>query len=275
MTNPTFWNKYFVWPILNLLIVYYTFFEYLHFPGPLGFAIIGLTITIRVALWPFMEAQMRSTKKMQKLKPYLDELNKKHKDDKAALQKAQQDLYKEHGVNPLAGCLPTLVQMPILLALYSVFNMILVDTSTSGNQALIDSINEVLYFPGLHLDSFDPTFLGVNLAIKPSQWQQYGVWLLAIPVITGALQWLQTNMMMKQQNQKTIQKTSSNENKLAKKEESSPEDMTAAVSKQMAFITPILFGFFAYQFPIGLALYWNVFSLFGIIQQRIINKRYG
>lgn len=275
MTNPTFWNKFFVWPILNLLIAYYVFFEYIHAPGPLGFAIIALTITVRLVLWPFMDAQMRSTKKMQKLKPYLDELNKKHKDDKAALQKAQQELYKEHGVNPLAGCLPTLVQMPILLALYSVFNMILTDASGSGTQTLIENINQVLYFPSLHLTSFDPTFLGINLAIKPSQWQEYGVWLLAIPVITGALQWIQTNMMMKQQNQKKALASTTGDNKLAKKEESTPEDMTAAVSKQMAIITPILFGFFAYQFPLGLALYWNVFSLFGIMQQHIINKRYG
>ena len=278
MTDPTIWNQLLIWPILNLLIAFYKLFESLHIPGPLGFAIITLTIVIRAVLWPFMAAQLSSAKKIQRLKPHLDELNKKHKDDKLALQKAQTELYKQHGVNPAAGCLPTLLQMPILLALYRVFLLILqLDTSVAGAAttapSLINDINKVLYFPGLHLTTFDPSFFGFNLAIKPSQWQQFGIWLFIIPVITGALQWVQTHLMLKQQPQQAIKEVEKKKND--KDKESSPEDMAQEISKQMGLITPIIFGFFAYQFPIGLALYWNVFGIFGIIQQHLINKRYG
>ena len=121
MTNPTLWNQLFVWPIVNVLVTLYKFFEWLHIPGALGFAVIGLTVLIRLVLYPLMAAQMKSAKKMQNLKPHLDAINAKHKDDKKALQQAQLDLYKQHGVNPAAGCLPLLIQMPVLIALYNVF----------------------------------------------------------------------------------------------------------------------------------------------------------
>src|SRR3989344_491222 len=113
-----FFNTVFYIPILNLLIVFYKLFEMLRIPGPLGWAIILLTIAIRLFLYPLMAAQLKAAKKMANLKPHLDALSAKHKDDKKKLQQAQLDLYKQHGVNPAAGCLPLLVQMPILIALY-------------------------------------------------------------------------------------------------------------------------------------------------------------
>ena len=84
-----YWNILLVNPILNVLIALYKGFEFLHIPGPLGFAVIGLTVIIRVILYPLMQAQLKSAKKMQNLKPHLDALNAKHKNDKQALQQAQ------------------------------------------------------------------------------------------------------------------------------------------------------------------------------------------
>lgn len=274
MTDPTFWNQVFIWPILNALVAFYKLFEFLNIPGPLGFAIISMTITMRFILWPFMAIQMKSAKKMQKIKPHMDELAKKHKDDKTALQKAQMELYKEHGINPAAGCLPLLLQMPVLIALYNVFYQVFNNTDMSQ---MIHNINQVVYLPLLKLTTLDLSFFGINLALKPSQWQTAGYWLFAIPIITGLLQWYQTRLMINQNMQTdekkpqlALKKSTDNT-----KEEQKPDDMAGEIQKQMAIISPIMFGFFAYQFPIGLALYWNVFGLFGIIQQRIINKKYG
>lgn len=261
MTNPNLWNQLLVWPILNVLVAFYRFFEFLHIPGPLGFAVIGLTIVIRLLLYPLMAAQLRSAKKMAKIKPHMDALAAKHKGDKQALQQAQMALYKEHGVNPAAGCLPLLIQMPVLIALYNVFYQLL----NNGNLTkVISEINQIVYVPALKITTLDLNFFGINLAVKPSQFQTHGYLLLLVPVITGALQYWQTKLMMPTKPAGT--------KVLAVKGEKPKEDMAGDMQKQMAIITPLMFGYFAYQFPLGLALYWNVFGLFGILQQIAINK---
>lgn len=273
MTNATLWNQLLVWPIINLLMALYKVFEWLHVPGPLGFAVIALTVVIRLLLYPLMAAQMKSARKMQKLKPHLDAINAKHKDDKKALQQAQLDLYKEHGVNPAAGCLPLLVQMPVLIALYNVFYQVL----QNGNiTKLVTDINAVLYVPALRLTELNLSFFGTNLGVKPSEWQTHGWWLLSIPVVTAGLQFWQSKLMLPQggnpKSQILSTKQIQNSNDQHKKPEQNTEDAAMEMQKQMAMITPVMFGMFAYQFPLGLALYWNVFGLFGIMQQLRINK---
>lgn len=272
MTNPNLWNQLLIWPIINLLMAFYKLFVSLHVPGPLGFAVIGLTVSIRLLLYPLMAAQLKSAKKMQKLKPHLDALTIKHKGDKKALQQAQLDLYKEHGVNPAAGCLPLLIQMPVLFALYNVFYQVL----QNGNVAkLVTDINHVMYFPALKITTLSLSFFGISLGIKPNQWQSHGWWLLTIPLLTAALQYWQGKLMMPTPVKAPMDTTSvaiTETKKDGKKKESSPEDTALEMQKQMMMITPLMFGMFAYQFPLGLALYWNVFGLFGIMQQLAINK---
>lgn len=264
MTNPNLWNQLLVWPILNVLIALYKLFEFLHVPGPLGFAVIGLTLVIRLLLYPLMAAQLRSAKKMAKIKPHMDALSVKHKGDKQALQQAQMALYKEHGVNPMAGCLPLLIQMPVLIALYNVFYQVL----NNGNLTkVMTDINNIVYLPAFKITNLDLNFFGINLAVKPSQFQTHGYLLLLVPVITGALQYWQTKLMMP-----PSAKASGGKPAIEKIGEKPKEDMAADMQKQMMIITPIMFGYFAYTFPLGLALYWNVFGLFGILQQIAINK---
>jgi len=208
-----------------------------------------------------MHAQLKSAKKMADMKPHLDALSAKHKDNKKALQEAQLALYKEHGVNPAAGCLPTLVQFPILIALYNVFYQVL----GNGNaEKMVNEINAIVYNSALKITSFDATFLGVNLGIKPSDWQKYGWWLLTIPLITAGLQLYQSKLMMPKNPPQTIVPE--------KKDGEKKDDSMGDIQKQMMYMTPIMFGFFALQLPIGLSLYWNIFGLFGIMQQLQVNK---
>jgi YidC/Oxa1 family membrane protein insertase len=269
MTNPTLWNQVFVWPIVNTLIALYDAFLWLKIPGAMGFAIIGLTILIRLLLYPLMAKQLSSTRKMANLKPKLDELSNRHKDDKTKLQQAQLALYKEHGINPASGCLPMLAQFPLLIALYSVFNQIL---SSSNHAETIAAINAIVYHPILKISTLDVSFFGTDLLVKPSQWQEKGIWLLSIPVITAALQWYQSKLMTQQsQSQKVEEKTK--QKALEKKsDKDTKQDMAQDMQKQMAIITPLMFGMFAFQFPLGLSLYWNTFGIFGIMQQLKINK---
>lgn len=267
-------NVIFIIPILNALIAFYKGLLFLHVPGALGFALILLTVAIRLLLHPLTAVQMKSAHKLSKLKPELDKLNAQHKDDKQRLQAEQMRLYKEAGVNPAAGCLPLLLQMPILIAIYNLFFQIL----SADVKTAVEGINRVIYHPGLHIESLDLSFFGLDLASKPNQWQTAGWWLLTIPVITGALQYWQTKLMTPAAqpvvSSKQLAVSSKKKDEKMDKKEEKPEDMAATMQKQMAIMMPLMIGFFAYSFPVGLAFYWNTFTIFGILQQKSINKHH-
>ncbi len=117
MTNPSFFNQILIWPILNVLMFFNNVLSASKIPGAFGWSIIFLTLAIRGVLYPLTKTQLTSAKKMSELKPQLDKLTKKHKGDRQKLQQAQLELYKQHGINPAAGCLPLLLQMPVLIFL--------------------------------------------------------------------------------------------------------------------------------------------------------------
>ncbi len=251
-------NTIFLGPVINLLVLIFQGLQSLHIPGALGFSIVILTLIIRVLVWPFMSSQMKSMKKMAELKPHLDALKQKHKNDKQALASAQMSLYKEHGVNPAGGCLPALIQIPVFIALYqSIINIL------PGAEGQIDKINALLYFPQLKLPStLDPNFFGINLGFKPSEFSSHGVFLLAVPLITAALTFFQSKMALP----KPVKHYPSDSPKEAKEKEGLEESM-GQVQSQMVYLMPIMIGYFAFNFPIGLAIYWNTYTILGIIQQ--------
>jgi YidC/Oxa1 family membrane protein insertase len=254
----------FVIPILNVLVGVYKFLTILGIPGAFGFSLIVMTVIIRVILHPLMKTQLKSAHKMNKLKPQLDKLNQIYKNDKQRLHQEQLKLYQEAGINPAAGCLPLLLQMPILIALYNLFFQLL---SNSNMGKVVEEINKVVYFTFLKINSLDLSFLGTNLAYKPSEWQKYGFLLLAIPIITALLQYWQTKLMVPPSTTKNLELTKNQQG------EKKDEDMSTTMQKQMSFMMPLMIGFFAYSFPLGLSLYWNTFTIFGIIQQYQVNKQ--
>ncbi len=259
-------NSLFLIPTLNLLIFLYKIFELIHFPGAFGMAIIALTILVRLVLWPLTHTQLKSAQKMSSLKPLLDELKSKHS-DKTELQKAQMDLYKQHGINPAAGCLPTLVQFPILIALYQAI-IHFFPQSTGMVTTNLNWVNSVVYNNWLHLTtSPDPHFLGLNLATRPSEFVSAGMLLLLIPIVTGLLTFVQSKMMIPAKPLKVYPKDSPKE----VKEKESMEDAMAGMQSQMVFLMPVMIAYFAFQFPIGLALYWNTVTILGILQQYLIS----
>jgi len=250
-------NVLFFAPIVNLIVFVIRVLEASSIPGALGFAIILLTIGIRVLIWPLMATQMKSAKKMADLRPHLEELKKKHSSDKQALAAAQMALYKEHGVNPAAGCLPVLIQIPPMIAIYQV-----IFAFFEGDHGL-SKINNVLYNPDWKLTSIpDLNFFGLNLAIKPSDFQTAGLLVLLVPVITGLLQFVQSKMM----SPKAVKAYPSDSPK-EKKEKESTEDTMMAVQSQMVYFMPVMIGYIAFTFPLGLALYWNTLTIIGIWQQ--------
>ena len=249
-------NLILVHPIINILLVVYQALFFLHIPYALGFAVIILTIIIRFAIYPLMSSQLKSSKKMQDLSPHLSKIKEKHKGDAKRLQAETMRLYKEHGVNPAAGCLPVIIQLPIIWALYSVLQKIV----GLAPKLVVSEINKIVYFDFLKLDRpWDPSFFGLPLGQNPSHLiSSVGPLILLIPVATGFFQFIQSKMMIKKPE---AQKD------LVKKDAKKDGDFASAFQSQSLYIFPFMIGFFSYNFPIGLSLYWNTFTIFGIIQQ--------
>jgi YidC/Oxa1 family membrane protein insertase len=239
-------------PLINILLAFYQLAELLHLPGPLGWSVILLTLAIRFAVSPLVRAQLIHQRRLLELKPQLDELKKKHSKDPKRHREEQAKFYKEQGVNPAAGCLPLIVQLPILIGLYQVFLGIFRNHSSA-----LAHINSVAYFPWLHLTKLNETFFGLNLASSPSSFGMLTPFII-IPFLTAVIQLVLAQM------------TSPPKTAKATAKEQSFEEALASSQGSMAYLFALMIGYLAFSFPIGLALYWNVANIFAIIQQYLI-----
>jgi YidC/Oxa1 family membrane protein insertase len=247
-------------PITNALLFVYYFINFLKVPFALGFSIIILTIIIRLILYPLTTSQIKASKKMMEINPHLKRLKEKHKNDAKKLQEETMKLYKEFGVNPAAGCLPVLIQLPIIWGLYSVLNTI-IHVGAGG----LSKINDMAYMDFVRLNRvWDVNFFGLSLAQNPSHLFNSSVintWpILLVPILTGVFQLIQSKMMLPAAPQ-------TQDKKMEVKKEEKKDDFSSAMQTQMTYLMPVMIGFFSYNFPIGLSLYWNTFTIFGIIQQ--------
>jgi YidC/Oxa1 family membrane protein insertase len=207
--------------------------------GSLGWAILVFTFLIRSAMLPLTIPSLKSTKKMMAIQPELKKLSKIHGKDRQALQQAQMELYKKHNVNPLAGCLPQLAQLVVLILLY---------------QALIKFININgglinMNFFWLDLAKPDLKYILPALAVLTQL-------VLSLMIAPGAET---PDVIPNQSKSKKIQ--------TANKKEEDTADMAQSMQQQMMFIMPLMTGFIALRFPSGLALYWVATTVFSIGQQ--------
>ncbi len=226
-----------------------------------GIAIILLTVSVSLLLFPLTVKQTRSMKGMQELQPEVKKLQKEYKDDREELNKHLMGLYKEKGVNPAAGCLPMIVQMPIWFALYRVLwqgNGVPADSALG---AVFAETSEALE-AGVSITDpiFDSvTLLGMNLRVAPSAAVDIGniagsiPYLILILIIVAAGYYQQVQ---------TTRKTSAN-----------PDNETSAqmqgMMKAMKFM-PIIFGFISWTLVAGLGIYFATSNMFRIGQQAVI-----
>lgn len=242
------WNTALYFPILNLLIWFYKL------TGNLGWAVIMLTVGLRAAMTPLVWNSMKAMKKQQELAPELAKLKIEFKDKKQELMTAQAELYKKNGINPASGCLPQILQILVLIALFNAFNLVL-------KSPISDVISKLYPFNQLAISTTISTwFYNINL-VKPDLINIPGLkfGLPGVLVILAALvQFLSSKMMMPE-----VQAIK----KFAKETEEKTDDIMASTQEQMIYMFPLMTIVFGYQFPAGLVLYWFVFSLVSGIQQ--------
>ncbi len=258
MNNP--FDVFLVFPIINVLVAIYKLLLFAHLPYPLGFSIIGLTVVIRLILYPLTSAQLNMSSKMQKVAPHISKLKEKHKGDAKRLQQETMKLYKEHGVNPAAGCLPIIIQLPLIWALYSVLQNVV----SLNQNAIVAYINKIVYTDSFKLSKpWDQSFFGLPLGQHPSNLISVVPLIVFLPLVTAFLQFIQSKMMLVP---KPVGEGKDTEKNLPAGK-AGKGDFASAFQSQSLYIFPVMIGFFSYSLPIGLSLYWNTFTIFGILQQ--------
>ncbi|MBN2258941.1 MAG: membrane protein insertase YidC [Clostridiales bacterium] len=204
-------------------------------------SIIILTILIKVILFPLSISQIRSTKKMNEVQPKIKELQAKYKNDKEQLNIKTMELYKENKINPLSGCLPLIIQLPILFGLFAVLR--------DPAQYVFDGSLE------LAAATMSQGFLWVKDLSMPdlisNVWPTGPSFLIALPGILPILSSISTYIQM------ATMSTTQN-----------------STTKTMAYTMPIMILWFGKSFASGLMIYWTVSNLFQMGQQYLINKVY-
>jgi len=199
--------------------------------GSYGWAIILLTLAIKLLLHPLTRKQLRSMREMQKLQPHLQALQRKYADDPQRLNREMMDLYRAHGVNPFGGCLPMLLQMPVLIALYRVL---------SDPQHFVSRTGQVLRT--VPFGPWDLLVHPIAVLSDPARagWAAAVVYAL-VPVLIGASTYLQQRV-----------------------------SMTDPQQSRMFIFMPFLVGYFSLNFPVGLSLYWFVSTLAYVVEYLVV-----
>lgn len=224
----------FTQPIFNVLMLLY------HLFGNMALSIIVLTLIVRLALFPLTLKQLKSTKATQAIQPLIADVRKKYKDQKEQYA-AMQAIYKEYGVNPVAGCLPLLVQLPILYGLFFALNQVLKTANlTAVNSLIYPFLPKFAVLPNVFMIWFggqislghpDPTHI--------------------LPILAGLATFLQLRMSQP-------------------RTRSGAKDAMSQQMQLMQYVMPFITVFFAWGFAAGLALYWTTTSIFSMVQQYFV-----
>ncbi|MCX6765196.1 MAG: YidC/Oxa1 family membrane protein insertase [Candidatus Nealsonbacteria bacterium] len=223
-------------PLFNILIALYIFIP----GGDFGIAIILLTVLIKLLLYPLNVKAIRSQKAFAILQPQIKEIQEKYKNEKEKQATEIMALYKREKVNPFSGIAPLFIQLPVLIALYWVFQK-------GINMEHMSELYSFMPVP----TQIKASLLGIIDLTKPN---------IVLAVLSGILQYWQAKMSLFQ-------------NKSANKEKKKQSDFSEIMGKQMLYFMPIFTVVILFSLPSAIGLYWSVSTLFMIVQQYIINKK--
>ncbi|OWZ94978.1 membrane protein insertase YidC [Sinorhizobium sp. LM21] len=223
------WFYFITKPMFKMMDFFFRLF------GNFGIAILITTIVVKGLFFPLANKQYASMANMKKVQPKMEELKKKFGDDRMGLQQAMMQLYKEEKINPLAGCWPILIQIPVFFALYKVIYITI-------------EMRHAPFFGWIHdLSAPDPTTIVNLFGLLPFDGPAFlhlGVW----PLIMGVTMFVQMRM------------------------NPTPPDPTQAM---LFTWMPVVFTFMLASFPAGLVIYWAWNNTLSVLQQSIIMKRQG
>jgi YidC/Oxa1 family membrane protein insertase len=227
LTRPFFW----VLDTLNKLL------------GNFGLAILGLTVLVKLVMFPLANAGFRSMSRMKKLQPQMEELKKTHKDDAQKLQLATMEMYKREKVNPISGCVPILLTIPVFIALYKVL-FVTIEMRHAPFYGWIHDLSAPDPTSILNLFGLLPFNPHTALPASVALYLSVGIW----PIVMGVTQWVQTKL--------------------------NPPPADPIQARMFAFM-PVIFTFMFASFPAGLVIYYAWNNLLTVLQQWFIMRREG
>ena len=227
--------RFFTRPIFNILEIFY------HLVGNFGLAIMLLTVVLKLVLYPMADKSYESMAKMKKIAPEVEKLKAKHKDDPAKQQQEMMALYQKEKINPMMGCLPMLIQIPVFYSLYKVLTVTIEmrhapffgwiqDLSAPDPTTIFNLFGLIPWNPG-------------TLPLIGAMIAHLGVW----PLLYGITMWLTTAM--------------------------NPPAGDPIQQKIFQWF-PVIFTFTLSGFAVGLVIYWCWSNVLTIVQQYIIMRRY-
>lgn len=222
-------------PILNAFVALYNLIP------DVGAVILIITLIMKLVLYPLTNKSIRAQRSLTALQPKMEALKKEYKDDQQKLAQETMKLYKEHKVNPLGSCLPLLIQLPIFIALYKVFN-----AGLRGED--LNLLYSFVHNPG----ALSPISAGFLNLVTPN---------IILAVLAGVAQFLQAKSMTR----KSPPKTAGSGGK--------DEDMMAMMNKQMLYVMPVLTVVIGTRLPGGLSLYWFFSTILTAAQQYWVAKK--
>jgi YidC/Oxa1 family membrane protein insertase len=243
-----------------ILAAVYNLFWSLGFPGAIGWAIVVLTLVVRGVLIPLFRMQLVSQRRIQMLQPEMREIQKRYKGDRVKQQQAQQELYKERGINPLSGCLPLLLQLPLLFIMYSVIQNGITNQDPNamlnvlGYQVVTIDCQNIE--PDGTVNASEPCMdthvpiLG-DVSKPQTLFAIAGIGISILAISSALLQLIQSRMMLPPP-------------------DPTNSDPNVRLQRQMMLFLPLISIIYGGFLPAGLFIYWIVATLFSIIQQYLI-----
>jgi YidC/Oxa1 family membrane protein insertase len=232
-------RQLFVDPLVALLVWLTEQISTLPLPGWLsayGLALVAIAILVKTVTYPLTAAQMRSMRSMQELQPRMKQLQKQYKDDRETLAKKQMELYQEHGVNPFGGCLPLIIQLPVLWGLFQAI------TTMGGDPAFQKFVAR-------------PFLWVADLSVRE-------------PLPTDPDPGLPLMIILMAASQFAYQKFMTPPTQ-------ADGDAQAEAMRSVMQYSPILFAFIFIKFPAGVVLYYTTFNLVSVVQQWFLNRESG
>jgi YidC/Oxa1 family membrane protein insertase len=243
------WQQLVVWPLGRALIWLDNWLQSLGVPYHWGFAIILFTLIVKLVTFPLTISQMRGMQAQKDLQPKIQELQKKYGKDREKISQEQMKLYQEAGVNPLSGCLPLLIQMPILFGLYAALVAIGPNLANAN----------FFWIPDLGFPSYSQGMSWLTESFQSGDWATLISYLI-LPILLMISQFIMQKWMTPAMPQA----------------QGDSDNPTAGMTKQLTYMMTFMFGFFTLQVPAGLTLYWVTSNLLQMLQQWLItNDRFG
>lgn len=234
------YNTFIYYPIYNALV----FLTALMPGNDVGLAVVVLTLIVKSLLAPLSHKTITAQKKMKDLEPLINQIKETHKKDQQAQAMKIMDLYKEHGVNPFSGVFLMLIQIPIILALFFVF------------QTKIDLTAPFIYSFVLRPESIGMNFLGlIDLTQKN----------IILAILVAITQFIQAKY--------SLPPTPKTEPKKDGEKPSFGEDFAQSMNFQVKYVLPIFIGFVAYGLTAVVSLYWIVNNVFTIIHEFWVRRK--